>query len=82
MNDNLLPEGYEWHPTNEPLRDFSLWYDEHPKGTLFSMRKWMPDLPHVYCVDYLVLKSVHSNRYGKPWPSDAHGLCGVIRLKG
>ena len=63
---------YRWLKVGEPLTRNALWYDEDPAGTTVALQP-----TRLYTMDRSALAECHRGR-DHDWPSDAHGLCGIV----
>jgi len=71
--------GYRWAKPNEGLVDGeAAWYDEDPPGTIWPEGFPPPDEKGVLHPPFDWILKTQRERKGKEWPSDSHGLCGVV----
>ena len=75
MTRNTAPPGYRWLGMDEPLFADARWFDASPEGVIASLPK--TEHPDIYDPAPTFLLECHAERH-KDWPSDAHGLCGIV----
>ncbi len=77
-HDDRLPKGYRWLKRTESLNKAALWFDEfpddRPKDRKPLRQSGVVDL---FYMDRAEMRTSHAAR-DKDWPSDAHGLCGIV----
>ncbi len=69
-----LPD-WRWLKAKEPVPAGACWYDSHPSGTGMNLEATAD--ANIYEAALTTLLYLHDER-GKDWPSDCHGLCGIV----
>ena len=74
---DLVPghSDFRWAKKGEQLPTSALWFDEDPEDT--TVRLECTKYSGLYKMARDTLTEIHNDRH-KDWPSDAHGLCGVV----
>jgi len=70
---------WRWLRSNEEVSSGVRWFDVDVGGTSF-VQTVVKRSENMYCMGIPAMVDAHNSR-GREWPSDAHGLCGLVVRK-